>query len=51
MTQPGLVPQSKESLTSDRITAATMAVDHFTDIHKIMLMRSTTQQEKLDAKL
>ena len=28
-----------------------MAADHFTDIHKIVLMRSTTQQETLDAKL
>ena len=49
--QPGLVPQSRGSLTNDRITAATMAVDHFTDIRKIVLMRSTTQQETLDAKL
>ena len=49
--QPGLVPKSKGYLTGDRITAATMVVDHFTDIHKNKLMRSTTQQETLDAKL
>ena len=49
--QPGLVPQSKGSLTGDRITAATMAVDNFTDIHKFVLIRSTTQQETLYVKL
>ena len=49
--QPGLVPQAAGSLTNDRITAATMAVDHYSTLHRVVLMRSTTQDETLDAKL
>ena len=49
--QPGLIPQASGSLTNDRIKAATMAVDHYSEIHRVVLMRSTTQDETLDAKL
>ena len=49
--KPGLVPQASGSLTNDRIKSATMAVDHFSNIHRVVLMRSTTQDETLGAKL
>ena len=41
--QPGLVPQVGGRLTRDRIWAANVAVDHYTDFHKVVLMRGTTE--------
>jgi hypothetical protein len=49
--QPGLVPQTGGSLTRDRIWAANIAVDHYTDIHKAVLLRSPSTEETLTAKL
>ena len=48
--QPGLVPQYSGRLTASRIWAATMFVDHFTDCTFACLMRSTSQEETLQAK-
>ena len=47
--QPGLVPQTGGSLTRDRIWAANLAVDHYTDVHKAVLMRSPSTEETLAA--
>ena len=49
--QPGLVPQTGGSLTRDRIWAANIAVDHYVDIHKAVLMQSPSTEETLAAKL
>ena len=49
--QPGLVPQVGGHLTRDRIWAVNIAVDHYSDFHKAVLMRGTTELETLDAKL
>ena len=49
--QPGLVPQTGGSLTRDRIWAANLVVDHYTDVHKAVLMRSPSTEETLAAKL
>ena len=50
-TQPGLIPQFWGHLTRDRIWAANVAVDHFTNVIKVALMKTTSQAETLDAKL
>ena len=50
-TQPGLIPQFGGHLTRDRIWAANVAVDHFTNVIKVCLMKTTSQAETLDAKL
>ena len=49
--QPGLIPQFGGHLTRDRIWAANVAVDHFTNVIKVCLMKTTSQAETLDAKL
>jgi len=49
--QPGLVPQAGGSLTRDRIWAANIAVDHYSNVHKAVLMRSPSTDETLAAKL
>ena len=49
--QPGLVPTVSGTLASFRITAATVFVDHFMNFIYVHLMRSTTQDETIVAKL
>ena len=49
--QPGLIPQPSGRLTSERVWAANMAVDHYSKVHKCVLMKGTSQSETLDAKL
>ena len=49
--QPGLVPQAGESLTRDRIWAANITVDHYSDVYKVIFMRSPSTEETLAAKL
>ena len=49
--QPGLIPQFGGHLTRERIWAANVAVDHFTNVIKVALMKTTSQAETLDAKL
>ncbi|KAL7461231.1 hypothetical protein ACHAXS_001651, partial [Conticribra weissflogii] len=48
--QPGLVPQISGHLTRARIWAATVFVDHFTDLVHVHLMRDQTQDSTLKAK-
>ena len=49
--QPGLVPQVCGKLTSFRITAATVFVDHFSDFTFVYLQQSASQEETIEAKL
>ena len=49
--QSELIPQFGGHLTRDRIWAANIAVDHFTNVIKVDLMKITSQAETLDAKL
>jgi len=49
-TQPGLVPQDAGHLTNERISAATVFVDHFSGYSYVVLMTSTTGEETLRAK-
>ena len=48
--QPGLVPQDAGRLTNDRITAATVFVDHFSNYSYVVLMTSPSGEETLRAK-
>jgi len=48
--QPGLVPQYSGRMTASRIWAATIFIDYFTDYTFAYLMRSTSQEETLNAK-
>ena len=48
--QPGLIPQSSGNLLRDRINAATVFVDHFSNYVYVHLMRSVTGEETLEAK-
>ena len=48
--QPGLVPQISGHLTSARIWAATVFVDHFSRHIHVHLMRDQTQASTLEAK-
>ena len=49
--QPGLVLQTGGSLTRDRIWMANIVVDHYTDIHKAVLLRSPSTEETVAVKL
>ena len=49
--QPGLIPQFGGHLTRDRIWTANVAVDHFTNVIKVCLMKTTSQAKTLDDKL
>ena len=50
LTQPGLVPQDAGRLSNERITAATVFVDHFSSYSYVVVMASTTGEETLRAK-
>ena len=49
--QPGLVPQLSGKLTSARIWASQVMVDHFSDLNYVHTITGTRQEDTLSGKL
>ena len=49
--QPGMIPKFDEHIRREKVWAASVAVDHFTNIIKVCLMETTSRANTLEAKL